>query len=311
MGCPVKQFKPRKNQQGVALITVLLVLVVAMFWARQLFLLGQDTTHHTKQWLNLIQSQTLSIGAENYAQQLLTSDWKKDQEANIFSDSEHDLWSNVMLPESLLSENIVITITDLQGRFNLNDLLHANGEINDDAVNVFRSLLIGLYLSPSYASDLAYQLRNTYFENSYNSEKSGAVGKTFFYDSYELPRFINIPWKELSQLAPFITALPPKQPININTAPPEILMAIFPRLSQNVVERIVAARQQKPIDDNKQITELIDVDSMENALYPLALKTQYFEVTVIHNKNDIVSKYRAIYHRDFTTGQLSRLYRLF
>jgi general secretion pathway protein K len=50
----------------------------------------------------------------------------------------------------------------------------------------------------------------------------------------------------LSAVAPFLTALPPDTPVNVNTAPPEVLAAIVDKLTGDGLAQLVTSRAQKP-----------------------------------------------------------------
>ena len=50
----------------------------------------------------------------------------------------------------------------------------------------------------------------------------------------------------LSAVLPFLSALPPGTPVNVNTAPPEVLAAIADNLAGERLEAFVADRARKP-----------------------------------------------------------------
>lgn len=57
-----------------------------------------------------------------------------------------------------------------------------------------------------------------------------------------------------ARLAPFITALPMRTDINVNTAPAELLMSLGPMLDAATVEALVAAREVQPFASAAELT---------------------------------------------------------
>jgi general secretion pathway protein K len=52
----------------------------------------------------------------------------------------------------------------------------------------------------------------------------------------------------LQTLDPFVTLLPERTPVNLNTAPPEVLMAVLPGLDLAQARQLVQLRSVKPFD---------------------------------------------------------------
>ncbi|HNI77298.1 MAG TPA: type II secretion system protein GspK, partial [Giesbergeria sp.] len=83
--------------------------------------------------------------------------------------------------------------------------------------------------------------------------------------------------RTLALLAPHITLLPERKPVNLNTAGAEVLMATLRGLDRAGADRIMAVRQMQPfrsVDDVKKLLgEQIEVSGSEHGV-----ASSYFEV---------------------------------
>jgi len=122
-------FSKRCNQQGVALIMVLLamalVVILATGMARQQSFRVFKAGHYLAQQQGL----SVALGAEAFAHQILITDYEEDNEAGTPIDSLDEFWAanSVVLP---LDDGGVaeIQLDGLGGRLNLNDLIGADNE---------------------------------------------------------------------------------------------------------------------------------------------------------------------------------------
>jgi general secretion pathway protein K len=126
--CPAPLTKIRHREQaGVALITVLLIVFLASTAAVSLASVQQLTIRRSTLLLHREQARLYALGAEQWAVAVL----KRDQQSN--QDNVDDLsepWAN--LPPSLPIEGgkISARIEDLQGRFNLNNLIKSASQLS-------------------------------------------------------------------------------------------------------------------------------------------------------------------------------------
>jgi general secretion pathway protein K len=62
----------------------------------------------------------------------------------------------------------------------------------------------------------------------------------------------------LEQIRPFVSVLPLPTPVNVNTAPPEVLMAAIPGLSRTAAGGFVQQRTATPFKSVDEITSLLN-----------------------------------------------------
>ena len=168
------------------------VLVGALDWAR--LILREDarastTDHLAEPWAVPLQESRMST--------FLAAD------RGVSSGDEDDL------PEVFLSGRII----DLQSRMNIGDLVSDNGELVGARLTAFTRLFELLGLPPQELLSLAENLRRA----STATLEEGA-------DAPLRPqRFDQLAWlgvspELLQQMAPYITLLPERSPVNLNTA---------------------------------------------------------------------------------------------
>jgi general secretion pathway protein K len=145
------------------------------------------------------------------------------------------------------------TLRDAQGCFNLNTLSPTTGDIHLAEVR-FRRLLDLLDLSP----DIADQLLDWLDEDS-EARFAGAEDDAYsrrnppmraanapLADASELRLLPAVDAKSYAVLAPVVCALPPDVPLNVNSAPPLLLMALVEGLRQGPAQQLAARAAQAP-----------------------------------------------------------------
>jgi general secretion pathway protein K len=70
-----------------------------------------------------------------------------------------------------------------------------------------------------------------------------------FADVSELRLVRGVSEEIYGRLAPYVTVLDSPTPINVNTAPPEILMSLGPGIDRSTAEMLIAAREVQPFQD--------------------------------------------------------------
>jgi general secretion pathway protein K len=77
----------------------------------------------------------------------------------------------------------------------------------------------------------------------------------------------------VNRLLPFVTALPLRTRININTAPKEVLAAVFPDLSTDEIANLVRYR-----DEGLPFSSAADIKDYRSGALPPRLIDQYLDV---------------------------------
>jgi len=249
-----------EQQRGVALVTALLVVSLVTVAAVTMATRLQVDMRRTSNLLNGEQAYAYAIAAESWAYVIL----RRDQEESDF-DSLGENWASALPPIVVEGGFVNGHIEDLQGRFNINNLIEDDGEpsdaevsVNDEELAYFKRLLEVLDLEPALAPALL-----DWIDADINTRyPDGAEDDTYLLS--EPPyRAANRPVASISELRlvkgftrevlavlePHITALPEETVININTATPAVLQALHQELDDSGVEQLIADRGEEGYED--------------------------------------------------------------
>ncbi len=233
------------KQRGVALITALLIVSIATATAVSLASRQRVDIRQTANLLGRDRAWHISLGGESWVRHVLIQDAKEGK-----TDTLGDLWARKPPPIDVEGGKIWGRVTDLQGRFNLNNLVR--GEQQDAlAMGRFEQLLKLLQLPPQLGAAVADWID----KNGKISGADGAEDETYLSRDPPYPT-ANRPLISLTELrliegfdqetvrilSPFVTALPQRTAINVNTAPVEVIMSLHPEITHDDAETLEAAR---------------------------------------------------------------------
>jgi general secretion pathway protein K len=241
-----------KNERGVALIVALLVVALATVLIAALLDRGELAAARTRNTLRETQAESYAKGLEDYAAHVLTQDLQQ----NSF-DTANDIWAIPLPPTPVPGGEISATMTDLNGRFNLNNLV-VDGKTNpqqSDWEMIFGRLLLALKLDPS----LEQNIEDWMSSDSSPSDAwytSQAVpyrrGQRIFSHVSELRLVKGFDGDTYNKILPYVSALPVNTTININTASVPVLMTMV----AGMTEQSAAAIWQQGHANIQQVSAL-------------------------------------------------------
>jgi general secretion pathway protein K len=127
-------------------------------------------------------------------------------------------------------------ISDLQARLNVSNLLQSN-QIDLKSLQAFQRLFQALGLPTAELSTLAQGLVAA------QQQKDGGA---LMPQRVSQLTWLGLTPQTLNTLAPYITLLPTRTPVNLNTAPPVVLYASISGLSLSDAQRLSDQRAQTP-----------------------------------------------------------------
>jgi general secretion pathway protein K len=236
---------PRRERGAALLLAMLVVTLVATLAARTLWqrwrAIEVETAERTR-----AQAEWLLTGAADWARLILREDARSGG-----ADHLGEPWS-VPLQESRLSSFVAAgggdtsgierdaflsgAIVDLQGRLNLTNLVEGD-RISKTAQAAFTRLYRQLGLPESEVDALAQALLDARRANAAATSTAPLPP-----ERYEDLAWLGLPAARLQQLEPFVTLLPEPTPVNVNTAPPEVLIALSEKLSPSDLPRLLQER---------------------------------------------------------------------
>lgn len=247
--------RSRCRQHGVALITALLVVALAVVAATAMATRLQVDVRRTANLLHGEQAYAYATAAESWAQVILHKDVK---ESTI--DALDEEWATALPPIAVEGGVVTGRITDLQGHFNVNSLLSSAGAPNQVNIEYFKRLLEVLELDPALipplldwidedvnatfpggAEDDAYLLMDPPYRAA--NHRLTDVSELLLVQGYTA--------EVVARLSPHVIALPADDAnINVNTATPQVLQALHVELAPDAVQRLLDARTKTPFADS-------------------------------------------------------------
>lgn len=240
--------KNDSSQRGIALLTILVMVALATILAATIAKRQTNTSENTGYLMRQDQSLLYAKSAEAFFSELLIQD--SDNGSSI--DHLQENWAKPM-PAFPVEDGFVSgRLLDESGKFNLNNLLKADGSVDDSARRWFEKLLqrVGL---PAELSQAVIDWQDA------DDETTGAMGaesnyyqgldpsylasNTKFHQVEELKLVRGFEGKNYDLIAPYVTALPEATKINMNTAAPLLLASIDPKIDVKTLEQELKAKQ--------------------------------------------------------------------
>lgn len=234
-------------QRGVALLTA--VLIVAIVAGLSIYLAWDRTLafRRTQDMVNQDRARELCLGAEAWVAQTLAS--TADQPVVDLQQS----WARPMPVTHIGSGEVGGRVEDLQGRFNLNNLI-AGGQAVGTSGQRLRRLLEQQKAEPALEGAVLDWIDGDTMPRSSGAEDGVYMGRRppyraanrAFASASTLRIVRGFDAATSAALAPSITALPAGTPINVNTATPTVLRALG--LDAHQVSALLRRRAKRPFD---------------------------------------------------------------
>jgi general secretion pathway protein K len=234
------------RQRGVALITALLVVSLVTVIAVAMATRQHIDVRLTGNLLHGEQAYAYALAAESWARVILRRDASKSDHDSLDED-----WATALPPISVEGGQVSGKIEDLQGRFNINNLIMPDGKVSEADVAYFRRLLEILKLEPTLTDALLDWIDadiNVRFPNGAEDENylSGSIpyrtANRPLVSISELRLVAGFDQNAVRLLEPYVTALPSRTLINVNTASPIVLLALHKDFTQSDVDAIITGR---------------------------------------------------------------------
>ena len=225
-------------QRGVALLVALLVVALATVLIAALLDRGELTAARTRNTLRTAQAEAYAQGLEAYAARVLQQDAQNDSSM----DTSNDVWNVPLPPTPVPGGEITATMSDLDGRFNLNNLAPSCAQ-SATWQNKFVLLLQALKLDPNLgaavrdwmSSDSAAGANDAFYLSRPVPYRSS---KNIFFHISELRLLRGVSGDTYAQLAPHVSALPPCTQVNVNTATVPVLMTLRVDMTQQMAQAL-------------------------------------------------------------------------
>jgi general secretion pathway protein K len=269
------------KQRGVALVTALLVVSLATVAAVAMATRLQVDVRRTGNLLHGEQAYAYALAAESWASVILQRDANDSKIDTLGED-----WATALPPIAVEGGYVSGRIEDLQGRFNINNLVGADGKPSEPDLEYFKRLLGLLELETGLATALL-----DWIDADINATfPDGAEDDSYLRETPPY-RAANRPLVSISELRlvkgysaeivallePYITALPEPTALNVNTAPALVLQALHAELDPTDAEQIIEARGD---DGFPELEDFLALDALAGLQLDVdvGVKSDWFNV---------------------------------
>lgn len=271
----------RHLQRGAALITALLIVAIASIVATGMY---YDSFLYIKRSSNMLlsdQARLYALGAEDWAVDIL----RRDLSDNPDRDHLAEEWAAVLPPLPIDGGSLQGGIEDQQGRFNLNNLVDVNGELNQVGLDQFRRLLEAVGLEQQLAGRVVDWLdanQEPMFPDGAEDPVYTGLQRPYrtangpITSSSELLAIEGFNRESFQALSAYVTALPTGTAVNINTASAPVLYAVVPNINAAEAEALVENRPEDGFANMAEFSKL--APTADTAV--LSETSQYFRLLV-------------------------------
>jgi len=302
------------RQTGIAAVTALLVVALATMLAADLAWELHLDIRRSESLLLRNQAKQFALGAEIMAMEALRQDFEDDEENNEFCDYPGEGWDTEM---SLPFEGGTVRgqISDVQGRFNLNNLA-PDGNKDTVAFEQFERLLEALDLERELAPRVLDWIDPDQAEEFGGAEDNAytaltppyRAANTFFTTTSELLAVQGVidleepSGERFKLLERYVSALPPGEKINVNSAEDPVLLSFA---------GAAGAANAEPLRANRPYCSLLTgsgdgafMDDAEGVVTPdfanefLEVSSNFFQLKVLVTLGSMQVTMYSLLHRD-------------
>lgn len=193
-------------------------------------------------------------------------------------------------PEAFMSGSIV----DAQSRYNLRNLVAHDQSVSLAEAETLRRLARQAGLTDAWTNVLIERI--TAALAATGQDASGAARPPLLPPDERHLEWLGLDTESLRRLRPWITLLPRATPINLNTAPREVILAVMEGSDLAGVERLLQGRQRqylrRPEDARQWLGTQVQISNQR-----VDIKSQFFEVTGAMRQGPMIVVQRSLIER--------------
>ncbi len=305
--------EPKQRQEGVAAITAMLIVAVAASAAA--VMLAQQSAMVDQATLLASRAQ-----ADMYVDAGL--DWSRGvlaEDARRAGSVDHlgEGWAQPIVGLPVERAIVAGAIGDEQGKFNLNNL--AMGGRSDADLKILQRILKELALQQELADGVMDWIDtdqdvtgNGGAEDAYylSLRRPYRAANQLMVQVDELYRIRGFDAMSVAKLKPYVTALPGRRAVNINTASAVVIAAILDgKVPRDRIEERIALRRARPLVSTNEIAQWAPGADPRAVNTDLAVKSEFFSVRVQVAQDDVHVASEALVQRNPQSGATSIVWR--
>lgn len=291
------------HQRGAVVIVAMLIVALAAT-AASMMLQQQDVAiRQLEAARDYEQARWLLNGGAQWARVILRADSRSST-----IDHGGELWATGLPPTEIEQGNLSGAIQDQQGLFNLNNLVQ-DGKSSARDIDILKRLLQAIGLR----ADLAYAIADWIDADSALQSPEGA--EDLYYLNLATPyRTANQPMSAIEELLrvrgcddavvarlrQVATVLPRRTPVNVNMAPPEVLVAIVDGLTLPEALVLAGNRRTAPFSGRDDFRTRLPRTELNVNNEDISIDTQFFIVQGRARVGKADLRMQALVHRSGT-----------
>jgi general secretion pathway protein K len=330
----------RGQQQGVALISILLIVVIATVLGAAMTTEQNFSINRARVSFDQSIVKQYALGGEELARQILRQDFIDSPEVDHLGEQ----WAVPGDVFEFEDGEIELQIIDLQSRMNVNGLASTeannngqNGPANsqlDDSTNGSlngspnsstqdndtKARLIRLFTQQGAEDRHVHNLKDWIDADDANDglgaedyaylglDKPYRTAGQLIGDISELRLLLEMEPQQFQLIAPYLVALPDVQiEVNVNTASAGVLQALLPGTDLGTLESLVADRDGgQPFESTSAFLVQAGVQGVLNGI---TVRSEFFQVSIKARYQDRFGYLTSIIQRDGTDGSMRVIYR--
>ena len=288
----------KHRKRGVALITAMLITALSASVAAGLAWDNALDMRRSMLMLHRDQAIQVAFGAESWVQGILRDDLAD-------SDTDHlgEIWATPLPGLPIDGGELFGQLEDMQGKFNINNLIGQNGEVHQESLEQFTRLLLALGLDVRFAGITADWLdanQDAAFPDGAEDPIYSTMippyrtANQLLSSTSELSAISEMDKATFDTLSPHIVALPGRTAINVNTATGPVLQSLGENLSLSDIESLLSNREDGGFTDIESTFAAVVTPDM---LTQLEDSTSFFQLKVIVRIDNVRITYFSLLER--------------
>ncbi|QLI81080.1 type II secretion system minor pseudopilin GspK [Chitinibacter fontanus] len=275
----------KSRQAGVAIIAVLMVAALVASVGGLLMLRQQRALQQLE-----IRKDTAEARAATWSVLQLVRLTLRDDARQGLPDHLLKPWA-IPIPEMKVENGgLSGRLIELNGRFNLNNLLSPDGKIDELGLAAYRQLLLNLGLPAQLADALEAHWRQ--------QQGKRAVVPQPLLELNELAQLSGYNAAVLQTLEPYVVALPARSSMNVNFVSAEVLAAYLPKLGVSRAEQVLAKRRNKYFASTDEFLEQLPAELRAEVPRELwGVKSSFFWADMGARFGVVLLQHRALLDR--------------
>ena len=293
------------RSRGAAIVMAMLLAALAATIAATLLWQQQRWAGEHERRRDQVQAQALAMAGVQWARQILYDNTRNAGTVNLLQP-----WAFRLPPTPIENGSIGGYIVDAQGRVNIDNLA---APASDAAPT--RAMLERLFAAVGLP--IATLNAITDWVDADDQVTSGGGAEDAYYLAQSVPGLAaNAPVRRvaellavrgvdpatLDRLRPFVDAVDAPAAINVNTAPPEVLMAAIGGLDATTAAALVAARAQNPYSSIADFRARLPRGNLQVDEALLTVRSDWFVVSIEARQGDTLARARALLKRSSSGG---------